>query len=180
MPQIPTRNIWLSFFALFCFRMGSFHATEMELRRKNRWESWVGKQKPSADTLGRVASLFNIASLRHLLVTINRTAWRSKAIHMRSEESYRVVAVDGHELFASRSRCCDECLIRKITVKGKEVLEYYHRIVVAQWVGVTPPGILDMERIHPKEGEVVAARRLVKRVIQSYGRLIDMPNDCGV
>lgn len=30
------------------------------------------------------------------------------------------------------------------------------------------------ERVHPAEGEVVAARRLVGRVLQTYGRLVDV------
>jgi DDE family transposase len=46
--------------------------------------------------------------------------------------------------------------------------------VVAQWVGVTPPPILDLELINPEEGEVVAARRLIKRVLSNYSRLIDV------
>jgi hypothetical protein len=56
----------------------------------------------------------------------------------------------------------------------KTVRQYYHRVVVAQWVGVTPPGILDLETIQPGEGEVVAAGRLWERIIGDYGRLIDV------
>jgi Transposase DDE domain len=85
-----------------------------------------------------------------------------------------VVAVDGHELWASRARCCAECLTREVTVNGAKVREYYHRVVVAQWVGVTPPALLDVERVAPGEGEVVAARRLVTRLVQRSGRLIDV------
>jgi len=54
------------------------------------------------------------------------------------------------------------------------VREFYHRVVVAQWVGVTPPGIVDLERVRPGEGEVVAARRLVTRLLGRAGRLIDV------
>lgn len=52
--------------------------------------------------------------------------------------------------------------------------EYYHRVVVAQWVGVTPPAILDVELIKNGEGEVVAAKRLLQRVFLNYSRLIDV------
>jgi hypothetical protein len=41
-------------------------------------------------------------------------------------------------------------------------------------VGVTPPGILDVEPILPGEGEVVAAGRLWDRIVRDYGRLIDV------
>jgi len=167
--------VWLCAFALFALRQPSFHALEQELRRPRRWESWVGLgRKPSADTLGRVLGVLALEDLRALLGGVNRRAWRAKAIHRRPAETYRVVAVDGHELWASRARCCAECLTREGMVRGAKVQEYYHRVVVAQWVGVTPPAIADFELVRPAEGEVVAARRLVARVVRTYGRLIDV------
>lgn len=174
LPQIPTGSVWLSAFAMFVLRLRSFNALEQELRVARRWEAWVGSRKPSADTIGRVFAKMSPDELRQILVTIHRRAWRRKAIHLWPGESYRVVAVDGHEVGASRARCCSECLVREVTVGEETVLEYYHRIVVAQWVGVTPPPILDLERVNPKEGEVTAARRLLERVLRQHPRLIDV------
>lgn len=174
LPQIPTRNVWLSAFGMYLLRLRSFNALEQELRVGKRWEGWVGSRKPSADTIGRVFAKMSPDELRQILVAIHRSAWRRKAIHLRPGESYRVLAVDGHEVGASRARCCSECLVREVTVGDETVLEYYHRIVVAQWVGVTPPPILDLERVSPKEGEVPAARRLLERVLRHHSRLIDV------
>jgi len=173
-PQIPTANIWLSVVGMFLVRLGSFNALEQELRRSKRWESWVGGRKPSADSLGRVFSQMLLADPRQLLAEINRSAWRRKAIHFPPAESYRVVALDGHELWASRARCCDHCSQRELKIGEKTVVEYYHRVVVAQWVGVTPAAILDLELIAPQEGEVVAARRLLTRIVANYSRLVDV------
>lgn len=163
---------------MFVLRLGSFNGLEQELRRARRFESFVGRRKPSADTIGRALSGFHCADLRRMVVKINRGAWCRKAIHSRVGESYRVVAVDGHELWASRARCCKQCSVREVTVgqknKKRKVKEYYHRVVVAQWVGVTPPGILDVELIKPGEGEVVAAKRLLERVFLNYSRLLDV------
>lgn len=160
---------------MFALRLRSFNALELELRRPRRWAPWTGAARaPSADTVGRVLAKLDTASARGLLATLNRRAWRAKAVHGRPGEGYRVVAVDGHELWASRARCCAECLTREVTVSGESVREYYHRVVVAQWVGVTPPGMLDVERVQAGEGEVVAARRLVTRVMATYGRLLDV------
>jgi hypothetical protein len=177
-PRIPTANVWLSAFLMFVLRLKSFNRLEQELRVAKRLDSFVGKRKPSADTIGRVFSGFDCGGLRRMMTQINRGAWRRKAIHQRNEESYRVAAVDGHELWASRSRCCQQCSVRKVTVgkgeKKRKVKEYYHRVVVAQWVGVNPPAILDIELIKEGEGEVVAARRLLKRVFINYSRLVDV------
>jgi DDE family transposase len=160
---------------MFALRLGSFNALELELRRPRRWQPWTGAARaPSADTVGRVLAALDPAAARGVLARLNRRAWRAKAIQGRPGEGYRVVAVDGHELWASRARCCAECLTREVTVSGERVREYYHRVVVAQWVGVTPPALLDVERVHAKEGEVVAARRLVARVVATYGRLLDV------
>ena len=174
MPRIPTANVWLPLFAMFAFRLGSFNALEMELRRPKRWEGFIPGPKPSADTLGRVCAKFSMRELRQMLLAIHRRAWRSKAIHARAGEAYRVVAVDGHELFASRARCCASCQRRELEVEGQKVVEYYHRVVVAQWVGVTPAAIVDVEPVGPSEGEVVAARRLIERILSTYPRLIDV------
>jgi hypothetical protein len=174
-PQIATATVWRCVFAMFALRLPSFNALELELRRPRRWAPWTGgAQAPSADTVGRVLAKLDTAAARGLLATLNRRAWRAKAVHGRPGEAYRVVAVDGHELWASRARCCAECLTREVTGSGGTVREYYHRVVVAQWVGVTPPAILDIERVQAGEGEVVAARRLVMRLVAMYGRLLDV------
>ncbi len=112
--------------------------------------------------------------LRQMVRTLGRLAWRRKSIHMRPDECYRVIAIDGHEINASQARCCGECLVREVTRGKHKVLEYYHRVVVAQWIGVTPPPLLDLELVGPKEGEIAAARRLLQRVLLNFSRLIDV------
>jgi hypothetical protein len=173
-PQIPTARVWLAAFTLFILRAPSFHALEQDFRRPRRWGGWLDGRPPSADTLGRGLAGLSLPELRALVASVHRRAWRRKTIHRPPGETYRVVAVDGHELWASQARCCPQCLQRPVCVKGERRVEYYHRVVVAQWVSVTPPGILDIERIAPGEGEVVAARRLVARIVQTYGRLVDV------
>lgn len=174
LPQIPTRAIWLSVFGMYVLRLRSFNALEQELRLSRRWEAWVGARKPSADTIGRVFASMSAEETRQILSAVLHGAWRSKAIHSRPGESYRVVAVDGHEIGASRARCCPQCLVREIKLATGTVLEYYHRFVVAQWVGVMPAAILDLEPVGPGEGEVTAARRLLERILRQYSRLIDV------
>jgi Transposase DDE domain len=159
---------------MYVLRLRSFNTLEQELRLPSRWEAWVGGCKPSADTIGRVLAKMSTDETRQVLCLVLHDAWRSKAIHPRPGEPYRVVAVDGHEIAASRARCCSRCLVREVKVKGETVLEYYHRVVTAQWVGVTPPALLDFELIDPGQGEVTAARRLLERLLCQHCRLIDV------
>jgi len=173
-PQVPTSSVWLAVFALFALRFRSFNAFEQELRRPRVWEAWIGPRKPSADTLGRVFAQMDLASVRGMMLHVYRRMWRAKALATRGGKRMRVVAVDGHELFSSRARCCSRCLSRQVNTITGPVTEYYHRVVVAQWVDVGIPVILDVEPINPGEGEVVAARRLFDRLLVGYGRLIDV------
>jgi len=178
-PQIETGRIWLAGFMMFVLRIPSLNALENQFRHSKIWRGAKGGKAPSADTIGRGFSCISLKPVRRMIVAINRNCWRNKAIHQRPGQSHRVVAVDGHETVASRCRCCDQCSMRELRIKGKDgkvrkVKEYYHRIVVAQWVGCTPPPVLDIEMVLPKEGEVVAAKRLLTRILSDYSRLIDV------
>ena len=59
-------------------------------------------------------------------------------------------------------------------VKNEEVIEYYHRGVVFHLVGFPIAMPLDVEMIQPGEGEVIAAKRLLERVLLRYGRFFDV------
>ncbi|MBW2148850.1 MAG: transposase [Deltaproteobacteria bacterium] len=72
--------------------------------------------------------------------------------------------------FPSRHRHCPQCSQRTIMVKGQKLVEYYHRGVVCHFIGSALAVPLDEEMIRPGEGEVVAARRLLERVVRTYGR----------
>lgn len=147
---------------------------EQKLRRPRLWERWVGPRKASADTIGEVLCGFEISTLRRPLIAMIKSAWRSKAVQLRPGQSMRVVSFDGHELWKSRSRCCPNCQVRSVRYRGRKVKEYYHQVVVAQFVGTNPSLPLDLEMVAGKEGEIMAARRLLSRILANYSRLVDV------
>lgn len=171
--KIPASAVFLSSFGMFATRLGSFNALEIELKLPNRWESWVGSVKPSADTLGYVLERFDIEALRQRLVWINHQMKRKKILKSKTP-CYLCAALDGHELFASFKRHCPECLERVIETKEGHKVQYYHRIVMLQIIHAWPPLILDIEPIYPGEGEVVAAERLLERAKKLYPRFFDI------
>jgi len=65
-------------------------------------------------------------------------------------------------------------LKRRIKVGKKKVTEYYHRGVVAHLVGFDLPIVLDIEMIAPGEAEIIAARRLLERLMTRYARFFDV------
>jgi len=135
-------------------------------------EKLVGDMKASGDTIGRVFGLMCPDPMRYMLKSIAYQLKRNKAL--LTKWPLRFVSVDGHELFSSRSRCCDRCLKRTITVKDKPVTEYYHRVVACHVIGLELPLPLDLESILPGEGEVIAAERLLERVFRNYPRFFDV------
>jgi len=76
--------------------------------------------------------------------------------------------------FSSRLRSCTQCSKRTITVKDKEVTEYFHRGVVFHLVGYPIAMPLDVEMIQPAEGEVIAGKRLLERAMDRYARFFDV------
>ena len=75
--------------------------------------------------------------------------------------------------FPSRHRCCKACSQRKVKVHGREDVEYYHRGVVCHLIGFDIAVPLDVEMLRPGEGEIIAAKRLLERVLLNYGRFFD-------
>ena len=97
---------------------------------------------------------------------------RNKA--QRSLEGWYVAAIDGHEFFSSRTRCCVDCQQRTVTVNGEAVTEYDHQGVVCHLIGRDLALVLDVELLRPGEGEKTAAKRLLQRVFADYPRSFDI------
>jgi len=173
-PRIPPLAVWLCVLGLYLLRLRSLNQLEQVLRSSPRWTAWLGSPPPSADTVGYALARFELAGLRGLLVQTAHRIKRNKALRRQWPEPFWVAALDGHELWASRSRHCGGCLVRTLETAQGLVTEYYHRVVVCQLVGVTPPLILDLELQGPGEGEITTARRLLERVLRTYPRFFDV------
>jgi len=170
-PRISTATIFASAWTLFVTARGSLNSLEKEVRIPARLQGLVGPQAPSADTIGRVYALWDSQQPRQMLCTINYQVRRNKALGMGD---LMFAAVDGHEFFASRKRCCPHCQTRTIQLKDRQVTEYYHRGVVCHLVGRELALPLDVELLQPGEGEETAAKRLLERVFANYGRFVDV------
>lgn len=173
-PEIPTSTVFLSVFAMHALRLGSFNELEAQLKIPGRLEPWVGSRKPSADTLGYALERFHLQGPRTMLAEVGRGMKRKKVLRRLYCDLYWVAAMDGIETVKSRKRHCCECSIRHIQIDGETVLEYYHREVVLQIVGVVPALPLDAEPVQPGETECAAALRLLRRVKAAMPRFIDV------
>lgn len=187
-PQIPTATVFACVFTMQATRRGSLNGWEHDaVRLPHVWheplqqlaaecgaDSAAALTIPSPDTLGRVYARMDSDSLRDVLAEVHQQLTRNKVL--QHDRPLTFLAVDGHEFHASRKRCCPHCQQRTVKVgpgKEEEVVEYYHRGVVAQLVGPEIAVPLDVELQRPGEGEVAAAQRLIERLRTRYPRAFD-------
>jgi Transposase DDE domain len=171
-PRIKTAAVFAAAFTLFATRRGSLNGMEPDLRIPARLRGIVGAQPPSVDSVGRIYAGMHSQPLRDLVRDIAHQLKRNKAL--TSREDWYMAAVDGHEFFSSRKRCCPQCQSRTVTVDGQPVTEYYHQGVVCHVIGQDIALVLDVELLRPGEGEETAAKRLLKRVFTNYPRFFDI------
>lgn len=164
------------FIAMF-MRLKSFNVLESFMHRNSFvWKRLLNTDYiPSIDTISRKILKSDINGLRKMTRIFNHKLRRNKVFNTdEASLGLMVAAIDGHETFCSRKRCCSKCKRRRIKVKGRTVYEYFHSYVVCQLVLVKVPVFMDMEPIYPGEGELTAAKRLIKRVLKEQGQMVDV------
>jgi len=164
------------FIAMF-MRFKSFNYLEPFMHRNSLvWKRLLNTDYlPSIDTISRKIAKSDIDGLRQMDRIFNHKLRRNKVFNIDEASWGLIVAtVNNHETFSSRKRCCNRCKRRRVKVKGEWVYEYYHAYVICQLVLVKVPAFVDMEPIYPGEGELTAAKRLIKRVLKEQGRMIDV------
>ena len=172
-PQIPGAAVFASVLALFACNRTSLNSLEKDLIHfPSRLRGLVGPRPPSIDTIGRVYALADNDGLRRMLVAVHHRLKRNKAL--ADGDELKMAAIDGHEFFNSRKRCCEQCQQRTIKVQDEEVIEYYHQGVVCHLIEHRLAVPLDVELLRPGEGEETAAQRLLQRVFANYGRFFDV------
>lgn len=172
-PQIPGAAVFASVFCLFACNRQSLNSLEKDLVRfPARLRGIVGARPPSIDTIGRVYSLADSDSLRGILNQVHHRLKRNKAL--ADGDEMKVAAVDGHEFFKSRKRCCEQCQQRAIKTKDGDAVECYHQGVVCHLIEHDLAVPLDCELLRPGEGEETAAKRLLERVFANYPRYFDV------
>jgi len=170
--RIPTAVVVRAILAMCFCRLGSLNALG-QTRGSSFWRRWLGAVLPSPDTIGRVACLMDVQSVRALGHHLYDRLKRGKALPPPAHGLIPGI-VDAHETHASYRRHCPGCLRRTIhTAKGDRT-QHYHRLVAFSLGTQDLRLMLDAEPIIPGEDEVAAALRLLDRVVEQYPRAFDL------
>ena len=171
-PRIPGGVVVRSALVMMLARLGSLNAVE-QTKPSSFWQSYLGHELPSADTLGRVCGLMDLAGLRVIQHGVYERLKRGKALEPPAHGLILAV-LDGHESHATFRRHCPGCLERTIHTREGDRIQYYHRLVTLSLVFRRIHLLLDAEEIRSGEGEVAAAIRLFDRVVEAYPRAFDV------
>jgi hypothetical protein len=97
-PQISTQSVLMSSFIMHLTRLGSLNALDAELRLPKRIERFIGKDKPSVDTIGGVFTKIIPDGLRRLQWNNCYQLKRNKALDI--DLPLNAIGIDGHEFFS--------------------------------------------------------------------------------
>ncbi|MCX6864628.1 MAG: hypothetical protein NTV46_00155 [Verrucomicrobia bacterium] len=157
---------------MFAARLPSFNSL-LQLRASKAIARWLGVVRmPSAKEMAIVSESADPDRLRDCLGDIMRKLRRNKVLTAR--HGLMLAAIDGHETHCSYKRRHQGSLERKVTVGGREVIQYYHRFTVFQLIGKDFHMPLDAEPVLPGEDEVASAMRLLTRVLANHPRCFDV------
>lgn len=175
---IPTSTMFWAVFCLYAFRLKSILNLERKLgtRRFQRIIRTTGNRTQPAkkDSIRHTLDQFCTDDLRNGLVKTVKRMKRMKVWDDARWGRHIVIAIDGVELFSSEKRSCSACCKRQVERKTSDgstetVVQYYHKVVLAQVIGADVRALLDVEPIQPGQEEPTATYRLLDRLLELYG-----------
>lgn len=177
-PQIATNSIALVLLIGFMLKMRSFNKLDNWLEHNDFRRIVPKKMKlPRIDAVRDSLKVMEVNDVAGCHYCIIKVSIKNKLVRNGTIDGYKVSGLDGVELFESKKKSCANCLTRKI----RGVTHYYHRSVVAAYVGKDPCIVLGQEMLQPKldsskkdEGEMTAAKRLIPNLVKQYGHFADV------
>ena len=97
-PQIDTQSVLMGSFIMQLTRRGSLNALDSELRLPKKLERFIGKDKPSVDTIGEVFTKIVPDDLRRLHRGYCYQLKRNKVLD--ADLPLNAIGIDGHEFFS--------------------------------------------------------------------------------
>lgn len=177
-PHIQSATVFVVMLFFFLFRLRSMEELDRNVK-KGRFRQLIPAKEslPSHDTVRKALMKWDLESHRTNHQLFIAKFKQNKGLDKGKIDGWRVAAIDGVELFSSKSRCCNACLTRQLS-NGET--EYFHQAVFLQKVGGDPRIIYEFELLKKKdgsektEGEITATKRLIQHAAERHKRLADV------
>jgi len=156
--------------------LGSFNQME-EAIRDGDFKYLGSKKIPSADTLSRALEVSNLEDLKMVNDEIVTQARRNKSLRTTTVDGYKVVAIDGSGVFATRSTNRGKHSHCRRDVHGERTAEnlYLENVLAVSYVGERgPKPILALERIPKGAGESTIAVEVLQDLYRRHWRYCDI------
>jgi hypothetical protein len=134
---------------------------------------------PGVDSIRDSLKTIEIAGLKEMLSYQIKKSRENKVFVDGTIDGLVVTGIDGTQTFNSDKKNCEHCL--KSFKKGKVEQRNFHSSVVISTIGQGPKIVVDFEpyranidKSKKDEGELTAAKRLIKRVSESHSKMIDV------
>jgi hypothetical protein len=177
--RIQTKAVVFSLIIGFMISIRSFNKLDDYLENGD-FKKLVPKRMklPRIGTIRDSLKTIEIDGLVRIHDEILKKSKENKLYRNGTIDGLKVVAIDGVELFSSKKKSCRNCLIRKIN----NVPHYYHKSVLAGYVGTDPHIVLGQEMLKPKkdssiykgDGELTASKRLIKTLREKHNHFADV------
>lgn len=179
-PTYKTDQSLLPVLLGFVVRIRSFNELNQMLMN-NEFDKVLkrGSNLPKIDAIRDTLKVADCGQIRGILKNIIVKAKENKVFEKGTIDGYVVTAIDGTQTFNSDKKSCKTCL--KANKKGKTEQRNFHSSVVLSTIGQGVKLVVDYEQLRPgedqatkDEGELTAAKRLIKSVSENHKSLIDV------
>ena len=151
----------------------SFKAMEDAIKDGDFDKFFKNTNLPSADTISYALKHTNLDDLRKIAVEMNQKARYNKSLNANTIDGLKVVAIDGSNVFSIESERLGQRAHKYEHNDGKSV-KYHEKMIAASYVGEGFAPILKMERIDAGEGELTAAKKLVRSLNRDHHQYCDV------
>ncbi len=128
---------------------------------------------PSADTISYALKLLDLKDLRKITAEIIQKARYNKSLNANTIDGLKVVAIDGSKMFSMESKRLGQDAHKYKHNEGKSI-KYHEIMIAASYVGEGFSPFLKANRIPKGDGELTAAKELVRELNTDHHQYCDL------
>ncbi len=176
-PTVKLPAILLTIIFSLMSGLHSFNAMEEAIKDGDFNKFFSNINLPSADTIKYALMMIGLEGLREFSADIIQKARYNKSLKNNLIEGLKVVAIDGSHAFTMKSEKLGKDAHKyEHTDDNGEIIsiDYREKAIAASYIGEGFSPILKINRIPKGEGEITAAKKLIKELNEDHYQYCDV------